>query len=179
MSYFNVERPSQVTGSVTAAVGNFPTGFNANITASITLPVSATNPVTASVANFPVGFNANITASVTLPVSATNPVTASVSNFPTVIRTYQSASSPSQGMIQAAAASTLIKAANANRLGLAVYNSSSAKLYLNLGPSASLSGFSVIMGSYTYYETPFGYAGAVYGYWESAAGSASYTEITA
>jgi len=92
MPIFDSEYPVPVTGSVqvlnpttevtatlggpvTASVSNFPAGFNSNITASITLPVTGNVHVDNFVtATFPSGFNVNVTASV--------PLTASVSNLP-------------------------------------------------------------------------------------------------
>jgi len=79
--------------------------------------------------------------------------------------------------IPAAVASTLIAAANVARAGITIYNDSTAVLYLKLGSGASPTSYTVRMRSNDYYETPYGYTGKIYGYWEAANGAARVTEV--
>ena len=77
-----------------------------------------------------------------------------------------------------AAADTLLIAANAARKGLAVFNDSTAALYLSMGTTAaSLTVFTCKIAAGSYYEVPFGYTGAVRGIWSAATGAARLTEV--
>jgi hypothetical protein len=81
----------------------------------------------------------------------------------------------------AGSASTVsLLAANAARLGAAVYNDSTAKLYLKLGATASATSHTVQIPAGGYYELPAvpPYTGAVDGIWASAAGAARITELS-
>jgi len=71
------------------------------------------------------------------------------------------------------AASVTLLAANLNRRGAAIYNDSSAILYLKCGAAASLTSFTVMMVPNAYFELPFGYVGIVDGIWASASGGAA------
>jgi hypothetical protein len=78
------------------------------------------------------------------------------------------------------ASSTTLLAANANRLGAAVYNDSTVDLYLKLGTTASLTSFTVKMIPGAYYEVPFSFTGEISGIWASdASGAARVTELSA
>ncbi|HEU5316764.1 MAG TPA: hypothetical protein VFX49_11680 [Chloroflexota bacterium] len=77
-------------------------------------------------------------------------------------------------------ADTLILAANAARRGATVYNDSTATLYLLVAAgAASATNFTVRLTSQAYFEVPFGYTGAIRGFWDAdTAGSARVTEYT-
>lgn len=77
------------------------------------------------------------------------------------------------------ASATTLRASNANRLGLTIYNDSTAILYVKLGTGVTTSSFSVKLHPDDYYEVPFGYTGDVEGIWASATGSARVSELTA
>ena len=79
--------------------------------------------------------------------------------------------------VEAAVADTALLAANPLRGGATVFNDSTSVLYLKLGTGASNTDFTVRMGARAYYEIPYGYTGAVHGYWASAAGDARITEV--
>lgn len=87
------------------------------------------------------------------------------------------ADTPAVTTVAAAAADTLLLAANVNRKLATVYNDSSAILYLKLGTGASSTSFTVKMQGEGYYEVPASYNGALYGNWASATGSARVTEV--
>ena len=89
------------------------------------------------------------------------------------------AANPVITSVAAAVANTLVLAANANRIGVAVYNDSIATLYLALGTTASTTVFTVALQRYDYYEIPFNYTGQINGYWSAATGSVRITEVTA
>lgn len=80
--------------------------------------------------------------------------------------------------VAAAVADTSLLAANAARVGATVANDSTAIMYLKLGTGASATSFTVRLTANAYYEVPFGYTGAINGYWSSATGNARVTELT-
>lgn len=80
--------------------------------------------------------------------------------------------------VTGAASDTLILADNPNRRGASVYSDSSATLYLKLGSGASPTSWTLKMTADDYYETPYGYSGPIYGYWDSATGTAYVTEVS-
>jgi hypothetical protein len=79
--------------------------------------------------------------------------------------------------IAAAVASTTLLYANGARRGCAVYNDSTATLYLKLGPAASSEDWSVSLADGDYYEPPAGYRGEISGVWSAANGQARVTEF--
>lgn len=90
-------------------------------------------------------------------------------------------STGSQSSVAASLTSVTIKAANANRIGLTVFNDSNAGiLYLLLGAgTASSTVFSVaLQKGGGYYEVPYGYTGVINGVWSVASGAARVTEFT-
>lgn len=102
---------------------------------------------------------------------------------PIPVREYSAASAASSAnvtSVAAAVADTELRAANASRQHLSVFNDSTANLYLKWGPGASATSFTVKLVGGAFYELPQGklgpYTGAVYGYWDSATGSARVTE---
>lgn len=81
--------------------------------------------------------------------------------------------------IPGAMVSTTLLAANAAaRLGVSVFNDSSATLYLKTGAVASTASFTVKILPGGYWECPYGYSGIVDGIWDAAAGAALVTEYT-
>lgn len=76
--------------------------------------------------------------------------------------------------------SVTLAAANADRLGLIVYNDSSGDLYLKFGSSASSTSFTVKIPADSYWEMPEPvYTGIVTGAWSTdAGGAARVTELT-
>lgn len=77
------------------------------------------------------------------------------------------------------ASSTDLLASNSARLGAAVFNDSSADLYINLTDAASTSDFTIKLEQGDYWEVPFGFTGKLTGIWASdAGGSAKVTEYT-
>lgn len=72
-----------------------------------------------------------------------------------------------------------LKAANASRRGLIIFNDSSAVLYIKFGATASSSSFTVKVAAGGYWEMPLPiYQGIVDGIWASANGNARVTELT-
>lgn len=80
--------------------------------------------------------------------------------------------------VTAAATSNTIMAANSNRKGGTIWNNSTARLYLELGASASLTVFTAILEAGGYYEVPFNYTGTISGIWTAANGNALVRELT-
>lgn len=82
--------------------------------------------------------------------------------------------------VASSASTVVLKASNTARLGLSVFNDSTAILYLAFAATASTSAFTVKVGAGGYYELPGPvYTGAVSGIWASANGNARVTEVTA
>lgn len=80
---------------------------------------------------------------------------------------------------------TTLLALNANRIGAAFYNNSTANLFLKLGATASIGAgtesYTVRLVPNAYYEVPFGYTGIIDGIWDAAdaTGEVVVTELTA
>ena len=83
-----------------------------------------------------------------------------------------------QSSVNDAASSTLLLASNSERKGAAIWNDSTAILYVLLASgTASATAASVKIEAGGYYETPPTYTGAIYGIWASdASGAARITE---
>lgn len=81
--------------------------------------------------------------------------------------------------VSAAAADTLILAANDNRKGAIFYNDSTADLYLALGNvTSSTTVFTIKIPSYgSFILEPWNYVGMVRGIWSAATGSVRITEL--
>lgn len=88
------------------------------------------------------------------------------------------AHTPALTSVAGANTSTSLLAANVNRIGAAVFNESTATLYLALNTAASVTAYTVQLAANGYYELPYGYDGAVFGIWSSAVGNARITELT-
>lgn len=90
------------------------------------------------------------------------------------------ASTGTMASVASSASSVTVLAANAARIGAAVYNDSTQILYLLLvtGGTASSSVYTVQMAAASYYEVPAYYTGALIGIWASANGNARVTEFS-
>ena len=78
--------------------------------------------------------------------------------------------------------SGVLLAANAARAGATIYNNSTSVLYVELGATASLTAFTVVLAALSggiggYYEVPFGYRGVISGIWATANGTANIREL--
>lgn len=81
--------------------------------------------------------------------------------------------------VAGSASSVVLRAAAATRLGLTIFNDSTASLYIKFGATASATSFTVFVGPGAYYELPQPvYTGTVDGIWTAAAGNARVTEMT-
>lgn len=77
-----------------------------------------------------------------------------------------------------AATTAVLKAANTARLGLSIFNDSTAILYVAFAATASTTVYSIRVEANGYVEVPFGYTGVVSGIWATANGAARVTEFT-
>ena len=70
---------------------------------------------------------------------------------------------------------TTILAANAQRAGASIINTSTAILYLRFdgGTATATTGHNVQLAQNDYFEVPFGYTGTITGIWASDAGGAA------
>lgn len=81
--------------------------------------------------------------------------------------------------VASSASSVTLLTADDARRGCAVFNDSSAILYMKFGATATTSSYTIKMAAGTYYEFPLPcYQGVVDGIWASANGSARITELT-
>lgn len=87
-------------------------------------------------------------------------------------------STGTQTSVSASATTVTVLAANSSRVGAAVYNDSTALLYLKCGATASSTSHTVQIVAGGYWEAPYGYTGIIDGIWASATGSARVTEFT-
>ena len=90
------------------------------------------------------------------------------------------AQSASVASVDASASNVTLKAANAGRRGLIVYNAADVALYIKCGATASLVSYSVKVEAGGYWEMPFPiYTGVVDGIWATGpTGAAKLTELT-
>lgn len=81
--------------------------------------------------------------------------------------------------VAGSASSGTILASNASRLGAAIYNDSTAILYLDeSGGTATTANYTVQLAANDYYEVPAGFTGLITGIWASATGAAKVKEFT-
>jgi hypothetical protein len=79
--------------------------------------------------------------------------------------------------VASSATSVTLKAANASRRSLSIFNDSTAVLYVKFGATASTSSYTVKLNAGDYFEAPLPmYQGVIDGIWASANGSALVTE---
>ena len=77
-----------------------------------------------------------------------------------------------------AAADTSLLAANIQRIGVLLYNDSTASCYVKYGTGASSTSYTVFMGPGAYWEMPVPiYTGAINGNWTAANGNMRVTEL--
>ena len=82
--------------------------------------------------------------------------------------------------VSGSATNVTLRASNALRLGLLLFNDSTASCYVKFGATASATSFTVFLGPGAYYELPHPcYTGIVDGIWTAAAGTMRVTEMTA
>lgn len=95
-------------------------------------------------------------------------------------RAHVRTASPSASLsnVSASITSVTILAANSARVGACIYNDSANALYAKFGATASVTSFTNLIGSNSYYEVPFGYTGIIDGIWLVAAGTARVTEVS-
>jgi hypothetical protein len=90
--------------------------------------------------------------------------------------------------IKAATETKTLKSPRNERIGLSIYNDSTADLYVKLGAGASTSSFTVIVPAAGFYEVSVGdvdddgeptgcYSGIITGVWASVNGYALVTEV--
>lgn len=79
--------------------------------------------------------------------------------------------------VPASLTTVTLSAADATRRGLAVFNNSSADIYIKMGAGASTSSFTFKGTTNSYFEVPFNYTGIVTAVWGTASGSAEVTEV--
>ncbi|WP_375497043.1 hypothetical protein [uncultured Nostoc sp.] len=94
----------------------------------------------------------------------------------TVITPSSTTSTPTT--VPAATTSNTILAPNTNRIGMTIWNYSTANLYIEFGATASTSAFLARISPSGYYELPFRYTGVISGIWDAANGSALVRELT-
>ena len=81
--------------------------------------------------------------------------------------------------VASSATNVTLMAANADRLGLTIHNSSTQILYVKFGATASATSYSVKIAADGFYELKHPvYTGIVDGIWVSADGNAYVTELT-
>lgn len=79
--------------------------------------------------------------------------------------------------VASSATNVTLQAANANRQSLAVFNDSTAALFIKYGATASSTSFTVKVAAGGHWEMPLpAYTGIVDGIWASANGNAYVTE---
>ena len=93
--------------------------------------------------------------------------------------TLRTSNTATQTSVASSASSVSLIAANAQRRGLAIQNTSTSILYILFGggTATATTAHSVQIPSNGYYEVPYGYTGAVSGIWASANGQANMTEF--
>ncbi len=81
--------------------------------------------------------------------------------------------------VAAAVTNTTLLAANANRVGAVIYNTSTSWLFIKLGTGANTTNsFTGKVPPEGYYEVPFKWKGQIDGIWTAANGAAQVTELT-
>lgn len=80
--------------------------------------------------------------------------------------------------VTSSASSVTVVSSNTSRLGVAIFNDSTATLYISLSSAASTTNYLVQIGASQYYELPFGWTGLVNGIWSAANGFARVTEFS-
>src|SRR6185369_15388195 len=121
------------------------------------------------------------------PVAVKGPNQASLATDPSLVVAISpnnsftvSEAKPSTTNTSSVAASTTnvtLLSSNLTRLGATVYNDSMSLLYIKLGPTATLSDFTIKLFPLSYYEVPYGYTGEIDGFWSNSSGFARIGEL--
>ena len=83
-----------------------------------------------------------------------------------------------EGVVSASAVSVILAPENFLRSGVAIYNNSSANLFVRCSTGAATTAlFTQRIPAQSYWETPYGYQGQLNGVWDSATGNALITEF--
>jgi hypothetical protein len=98
--------------------------------------------------------------SATLPVKQVRPGTSAVTT------------------VAASVTAVTLLPANANRLDCSIFNTSTAVLYVKLGPAVTTALYTVPVAASGLYEVLYGWAGIITGIWGAANGAALVTELT-
>lgn len=91
---------------------------------------------------------------------------------------HQFSSAAAMTNVAAAVADTVLLALNTARIGATVYNDSTSLVYVKLGTGASATSYTVQIAAGGYWECPYGYTGAINGFWVSANGNARISELS-
>lgn len=92
---------------------------------------------------------------------------------------HEAAGTATLANVASSATNVTLRSAAATRLGLMIYNDSTATLYVKFGATASATSYTVQMGPGAYWEMPHPvYTGIVDGIWSAANGNARVTELT-
>lgn len=98
---------------------------------------------------------------------------------PIPVTTLVAATTATLANVTSSASNTTLQASNADRIGWACFNDSTAALFVKFGATASSSSFTVKIGAGGFYEMPIPiYTGIIDGIWVSANGAARVTELT-
>lgn len=122
--------------------------------------------------------NDNATTALTTTDSDYSPI--GVTSQGGIFTAVQRAASATLVNVNDTASSTTLQAANNARRGWLIFNDSSSDLYIKFGATASLTSFSIKLGSGQYYEMPQPiYVGVIDGIWSAdSTGAARVTELT-
>jgi hypothetical protein len=83
-----------------------------------------------------------------------------------------------EGVINSTTSSVLLASENFLRAGVSIYNNSSNNLFVRCSESAATTSvFTARITSQGYWQTPYGYQGAIQGVWDGASGNALVTEF--
>jgi hypothetical protein len=95
------------------------------------------------------------------------------------VTSFPRASTATLANVSGSASSVTLQASNAARMGLHIFNDSTARLYVKYGSSASTTSFVFYLEEAEGRYLNDGYTGIVTGIWASATGDARMTELTA
>lgn len=80
--------------------------------------------------------------------------------------------------VASSTSNVVLLASNSTRKGCAIFNDSTANLYVKFGATASTTSFTLKMAAGTFFELPFNFTGELDGIWDAANGNARITELT-
>lgn len=198
-SYVDVKVTPSGALSVAATQDTSPWVISGTVTATqsgtwnIGTLTSITNPVTVAQATA-ANLNATVVGTGTFAVQAAQSGTWNINNIsgtinlPTGAATESTlstlsgkftATTSASSTVSASTSSVTLKAANASRKDLMIFNNSvSAKLYVCFAATALTTSFVVRLDPGGFWEMPVKYTGLVTGIWDAAVGDAQVTELT-